>query len=88
MQDAKKFLQFAGSEVGAVCAPTVLSHADAGKQRQRSFHQPDHDAERDLLGASGKLVSTVSPAHTANQAVAFQFDENGLEELHWNGTPR
>jgi hypothetical protein len=58
-----------------------LRHADAGKQCQRAFHQPDHAAERDIFAAPRKLVSTTSPALTVNQAIALQFDKNGLEDF-------
>src|SRR3984957_6930295 len=86
-QHAKDLPQLAGSGISAVRAATILGYADAGKRGQRTFHQPDHAAERDLSGASRKLVATTPPALTVNQAAAFQFDKDRLEELHRNGAP-
>jgi hypothetical protein len=86
-QHPKDFPQLAGPGIGAVRAATILGHADAGKRGQRTFHQPDHTAERDPSGASRKLVATTSSALTVNQAAALQFDKDGLEELHRNSAP-
>src|ERR1700722_2143350 len=86
-QHAKDLPQLAGSGISAVRAATVLGHADAGNQRPRTFHPPDHAAEGNFSGASRKPGPTTSPALTVNQAAAFQFDKDGLEKLHRNDAP-
>src|SRR5688572_15636642 len=69
--------------VQTLVAAPVGRLADAGRQRQRTVQHANDLADRDVAGLPGQDVSASPSFFAVQQAMAFQFQEDRLEELPW-----